>query len=43
MMRRSYQLPGYVENAKAKYTGLLMADSILFDPTNGAVPPIVFA
>lgn len=43
MMRRSYQLPGYIENAKAKYTGLLMADSILFDPTNGAVPPIVFA
>jgi HK97 family phage major capsid protein len=43
LVRRSYQLPGYVENAKAKYTGLLMADSILFDPTNGAVPPIVYA
>jgi HK97 family phage major capsid protein len=43
LIRRVTQLPGLVENAKARYTGLLMADSIVFDPTNGAVPPIVFA
>lgn len=43
MIRRSIQLPGYVENAKARYMGLLMVDSIVFDPTNGAVPPIIYA
>jgi HK97 family phage major capsid protein len=43
MMRRAINLPGYAENGKARYISLQMVDSILFDPTNGAVPPIVFA
>jgi HK97 family phage major capsid protein len=42
-LRRRLQLPGYVENAKALFTGLLMADAAVQDPTDGALPPIVTA
>lgn len=43
MLRRRLETPGYVENGKALYTGLMSADAILHDPTNGALPPIVSA
>jgi HK97 family phage major capsid protein len=42
-LRRNWQLPGYVEYGKALYTGLMRADSVVHDPTNGAMPPIVYA
>lgn len=42
-LRRRLQLPGYVENSKALFTGLLMADAAVQDPTDGALPPIVTA
>ncbi|MGA8429498.1 MAG: phage major capsid protein [Candidatus Sulfotelmatobacter sp.] len=43
LLRRRLNTPGYVENGKALYTGLMSADAILHDPTNGALPPIVAA
>jgi HK97 family phage major capsid protein len=42
-LRRRLQLPGYIENGKALFTGLMMADAALQDPTDGALPPIVSA
>ena len=42
-LRRRLQAFGYVEYGKALYTGLMGADAILHDPTNGALPPIVAA
>jgi HK97 family phage major capsid protein len=42
-LRRRLQAVGYVEFGKALYTGLMGVDSILHDPTNGALPPIVAA
>lgn len=42
-LKRSTQVPGYVEKGKALYTGVMRADSKVFDPTGGSVPPIVFA
>lgn len=43
LVRRRLQVPGYVENGKALYTGLMIADSVVHDPTDGAMPPIVSA
>ena len=43
VIRRQWQLAGYVENAQALYTGMIRADAKLVDPTNGSVPPIVSA
>jgi HK97 family phage major capsid protein len=42
-LRRNWQLPGYVEYGKALYTGIMRADAVVNDPTNGAMPPIVYA
>jgi HK97 family phage major capsid protein len=42
-MRRRINTPGYIEYGKALYTGLMMADAIVHDPTDGALPPIVSA
>jgi HK97 family phage major capsid protein len=42
-LRRRLQLPGYVENGKALFTGLIMADAALHDPTDGSMPPVVAA
>ena len=42
-MRRRTQTEGFVENDKALFTGLMMADAILLDPTDGAMPPVVAA
>ena len=42
-LRRRLQAQGYVEYGKALYTGLLSVDSVLFDPTAGAMPPVVAA
>ena len=35
--------PGFIENGKILYTGLMRADSKVIDPTGGSVPPIVSA
>jgi HK97 family phage major capsid protein len=43
VLQRQWQLPGYVENGMALYTGLMRADAKVFDPTSGGVPPIVSA
>ena len=43
VVKRQWQLPGYVENGMALYTGIMRADSKVFDPTSGGVAPIVFA
>jgi HK97 family phage major capsid protein len=43
ILQRQWQLPGYVENGMALYTGLMRADAKVFDPTSGGVPPIVSA
>jgi HK97 family phage major capsid protein len=40
---RSRQAAGYAEYGKALYTGIMRADSKIFDPTAGSVPPIVSA
>lgn len=40
---RAVQLPGQIEYGKALYTGRMRADAKVFDPSNGSVPPIVFA
>ena len=42
-LRRRLQVPGYIENGKALFTGLVMADSAVQDPTAGSLPPIVTA
>lgn len=42
-LRRKTQLPGYIEFGKALYVGLMSVDSVLFDPTEGDMPPIVYA
>ncbi len=42
-LTRKWQLPGYVERGVALYTGVMRADSKVFDPSNGTVPPIVCA
>lgn len=42
LLRRRTQAPGYVERAKALYTGLMRADAKLVDPTGGVNPPIKF-
>jgi HK97 family phage major capsid protein len=42
-LRRNLQTPGYIEYGKALYTGYMRADAVVNDPTNGAMPPIVYA
>jgi len=42
-IRRNWQLPNYVENGLALYTGLMRCDAKVLDPTAGSVPPIVSA
>jgi len=42
-LRASIEAPGYVEYGKVLYTGLMRADAVLFDPTGGEKPPIVYA
>lgn len=42
-LRRRIQTPGYVEYGKTLFTGLLMVDAVVHDPTDGALPPIVYA
>jgi HK97 family phage major capsid protein len=43
VIKRQWQVPGYVENGVALYTGIMRADAKVFDPTGGTTPPIVFA
>jgi len=43
VVKRSTQAAGYAEYGKVLYTGIMRADSKVFDPTAGAVPPIVNA
>jgi HK97 family phage major capsid protein len=42
-MRRRINTPGYIEYGKSLFTGLLMADAVVHDPTDGSLPPIVSA
>jgi HK97 family phage major capsid protein len=42
-IRRRMQYPGLVEFGKCAWTGLQMVDAIVDDPTNGSLPPIVYA
>jgi HK97 family phage major capsid protein len=42
-IRRRLQYPGLVEFGKVAYTGLQIVDAIVDDPTNGSLPPIVYA
>jgi HK97 family phage major capsid protein len=42
-LRRKTQVPGYVEYGKALYVGLMSVDAVLFDPTSGSLPPVVYA
>lgn len=42
-LRRRLQVPGYVEAGKALFTGLMMVDAVVVDPTAGSMPPIVYA
>jgi hypothetical protein len=42
-LRRNLQAQGYIEYGKALYAGLMSVDSALFDPTAGAMPPVVAA
>lgn len=42
VINRQWQLPGYVEYGKALYTGIMRADAIVFDPSGGSTPPIVY-
>jgi hypothetical protein len=42
-IRRRLQYPGLVEFGKIAYTGLQIVDAIVDDPTNGSLPPIVYA
>jgi HK97 family phage major capsid protein len=43
ILTRNWQLPGYVENGQALYTGYMRADAKVFDPTAGNTQPIVAA
>lgn len=43
VIKRQWQLPGFVDKGKALYTGIMRADAKLLDPTGGVVPPIVAA
>jgi len=43
VVKRQWQLPGYVENGMALYTGIMRADAKVFDPTSGGASPIVYA
>jgi HK97 family phage major capsid protein len=43
VVKRQWQLPGYVEKGQALYTGIMRADAKLVDPTGGVTPPIVCA
>jgi HK97 family phage major capsid protein len=40
---RAIQALGYVDKGKALYTGIMRADAVVFDPSNGVKPPIVYA
>ena len=42
-LKRRSQVLGFVEYGRALYTGIMRADAVVHDPTNGAMPPIVFA
>lgn len=42
-IKRSTQAPGYIDKGQALYTGIMRADAVVFDPTSGSKPPIVFA
>jgi HK97 family phage major capsid protein len=42
-MRRRINTPGFIEYGKTLYTGLLMVDAVVHDPTDGALPPVVTA
>jgi HK97 family phage major capsid protein len=42
-MRRNLQAPGYVEKGKALYTGIVLVDAVLHDPTGGSMPPVIAA
>jgi HK97 family phage major capsid protein len=43
VVTRQWQLPGYVENGMALYTGIMRADAKVFDPTSGNSVPLVSA
>lgn len=43
VVSRLTQAPGYSDRAAALYRGLMRADSKVFDPTSGGIPPIVTA
>jgi HK97 family phage major capsid protein len=43
VVKRQWQLPGYVENGMALYTGIMRADGRVYDPTSGSSAPIVYA
>jgi HK97 family phage major capsid protein len=43
VIKRQWELPGYVEYGMALYTGIMRADAKVFDPTGGVTPPIVCA
>jgi HK97 family phage major capsid protein len=40
-LQRAINLPNYIEYGKALYIARMRMDSAYFDPSNGAVPPIV--
>ena len=42
-MQRQMQVPGLIENGKVRYIATQRVDSILHDPTDGALPPVVSA
>jgi HK97 family phage major capsid protein len=43
LIRRKIQQPGLVEFGKVAWVGLQMVDAVVDDPTDGALPPIVYA
>jgi len=43
VVKRMWELPGYVENGKVLYCGYMRADAKIVDPSNGFAPPIVQA
>lgn len=42
-IKRRLQYPGLVEYGKVAWTALQMVDAVVDDPTDGALPPIVYA
>ena len=42
-IRRRTQFPGLVEYGKTAWTALQMVDAVVDDPTDGTLPPIVYA